>query len=266
MYTIGFIGIGNIAKAIAVGAVGANCIKGDSLRCFDIDTAKATPFTELGAKVCDSATELASEVDILFLTVKPQVLPTVLSEIAPNLSAKTLIVSPVAGVRIQKIEAMLGADFRIIRVMPNTPLLYGVGATALCKNTAVTDEEFAFVTKMFAACGVTAALPEEQFDTVTGISGSAPAFFLRFANAIIEQGVTSGMNPEDAKKLVLKTMAGSAKMAMESTEPIDQLIRAVASPGGTTEAGLNYMTDKDFDLLTKEVIDSAVCRSKELAE
>lgn len=266
MSIIGFIGLGNIAKAIVGGAVGSNCIKGEDLRCFDIDTAKAAPFTELGAKVCGSAKELASEVDILFLTVKPQVLPTVLSEIAPHLSTKTLIVSPVAGVRTQKIEAMLGANFRIIRVMPNTPLLYGEGATALCKNEVVTDEEFAFVTKMFAACGVTAALPEEQFDAVTGASGSAPAFFLRFANAIIEQGIMSGMNPEDAKKLILKTMAGSAKMAMESPEPISELIRAVASPGGTTEAGLNHMTDKEFDLLTKEVIDSAIRRSKELAE
>ncbi len=266
MSTIGFIGLGNIAKAIAGGAVGSNCISGKDLRCFDIDTDKVAPFTALGAKVCNSIPELASQVDILFLTVKPQVLPTVLSELAPHLSTKTLLVSPVAGVRTQKIEAMLGSNFRVIRVMPNTPLLYGEGATALCKNAAVTDEEFAFVTKLFAACGVTAALPEEQFDAVTGISGSAPAFFLRFANAIIEQGVINGMNPEDAKKLVLKTMAGSAKMAMQSAQPIESLIRAVASPGGTTEAGLNYMTDKDFDELTQEVIASAIRRSKELAE
>lgn len=266
MPIIGFLGCGNIAKAIAGGAVKGGCIAGKDLLCFDIDAAKAEPFLALGATLADSAAALAEQADILFLTVKPQVLPAVLEALRPHLPKRTLLVSPVAGVKIDKIAAMLGGDHRIIRVMPNTPLLYGAGATALSRNQAVTDAEFSFVTKLFSACGVTAALPEEQLDAVTGISGSSPAFFMRFARAIIAAGVADGMTEADAKRLVLQTMAGTAKMVMESENTIDELICAVASPGGTTEAGLKTMDVLELDTHTQAVLNAAIHRSKELAE
>lgn len=266
MKKIGFLGCGNIAKAIAGGAVKAGCIAGKDLVCFDIDKKKVEPFLGLGATLADSSATLAGQVDILFLTVKPQVLPAVLEELTPHLPKDVLLVSPVAGVRIAKLEAMLSEGYRIIRVMPNTPLCSGAGATALSRNAIVTDAEFSFVTKLFAACGVTAALPEEQLDAVTGISGSSPAFFMRFAKAIIAAGVADGMKEEDAKRLVLQTMAGTAKMVMESDQSIDDLICAVASPGGTTEAGLKTMDALQFDQTTSAVLTAAIHRSKELAK
>ena len=209
---------------------------------------------------------MAENVDLLFLTVKPQILTSVLEELKPHLKEDTLIISPVAGVKMAKINASLGGNKKIIRVMPNTPLMYSAGATAIATGGGVSEEEKSFCEKIFASSGVTAILPEEQIDAVTGISGSSPAFFMRFAREIINEGVNQGMNRDDAEKLVLGTMLGTAKMMLESDRTADQLIKAVASPGGTTEAGLKTMDEGDFDGLVSKVISSAVNRSKELSK
>lgn len=266
MDKIGFIGCGNIAKAILKGAVSSGVICGEDVVCFDIDASKTIPFTDLGAKAAASPKELAENLKCLFLTVKPQILPTVLEELKPHISDETFIISPVAGVKIDKINTLLGGNKKIIRVMPNTPLMYSAGATALSRGAGVSDEEFAFAKKIFSSCGVTACVSEDQIDTVTGISGSSPAFFMRFAREIISAGVNEGMERSEAEKLVLQTMFGTAKMAMESDNTIDELIKAVASPGGTTEAGLKTMDRLDFDRSTAEVTAAAIKRSRELSK
>ena len=171
-----------------------------------------------------------------------------------------------AGVKINKINKSLGGNKKIIRVMPNTPLTYSAGATAISVGEGVSQEQKDFCEKIFASSGVTAILPEEQIDAVTGISGSSPAFFMRFAREIIKEGVNQGMNRDDAEKLVLGTMFGTAKMMLESDLNADELIKAVASPGGTTEAGLKTMDEQNFDSLVSKIISAAVNRSKELSE
>lgn len=266
MAKIAFLGCGNIATAIAGGAVSSGCVKGSDIIVFDIDSQKAKPFVDMGATPLSTVNELVRFADILFLTVKPQILPSVLEQIKANFSEKTLIVSPVAGVRIEKISQMLEKECRIIRVMPNTPLMYSAGATALSRGTGVTDEEFEFIERLFSACGVTAKVDEDLMDTVTGISGSSPAFFMRFLREIINTGVARGMSYDEAKRLVVGTMSGTAKMVMQSEKGIDELIKAVASPNGTTEAGLKTMNELEFDNTVKKVIDAAIDRSIELSK
>lgn len=266
MKKTGFIGIGNIANAIIGGSLSAEVLKASELIIYDIDRTKLTDFVSKGATAAKSLKELAETSEVLFLTVKPQIVMSVLDEIKPYVSDDTLIISPVAGVKIQKINNALGGNKKIIRVMPNTPLMYSAGATAIAAGKGVSDEEKAFCERIFAASGVTATLPEEQIDAVTGISGSSPAFFMRFAREIINEGVLQGIEPEIAARLVLGTMLGTAKMAIESDRTLNELIKAVASPGGTTEAGLKTMDSKDFDDLVSKIISAAITRSKELSE
>jgi pyrroline-5-carboxylate reductase len=263
---IGFIGIGNIANAIINGALKGGILGAENLCLYDIDQNKLSSFAEKGAVIAKSIKDLAQNTDLLFLTVKPQILMSVLEELKPNLKQDTLIISPVAGVKMAKINQALGGNKKIIRVMPNTPLMYSVGATAIAVGQGVSDEERDFCEKIFASSGVTAILPEEQIDAVTGISGSSPAFFMRFAREIIKEGVLQDVSPEVAEKLVLGTMFGTAKMAMESPLSLNELIKAVASPGGTTEAGLKTMDELDFDKLVSKTISAAVERSKELSK
>jgi len=266
MKKIGFIGVGNIANAIINGSLSAGALKAEDLILFDTMQNKLADFVLKGATAAESIKELAEKSDILFLTVKPQVVMSVLDEIKPYISGNTLIISPVAGVKIQKINTALGGNKKIIRVMPNTPLMYSAGATAIAAGAGVSDEEKVFCEKIFAASGVTATLPEEQIDAVTGISGSSPAFFMRFAREIINEGVLQGVDSNTAQKLVIGTMLGTAKMMLESDRSIDELIKAVASPGGTTEAGLKTMDSLDFDSSVAKTISAAVNRSKELSK
>ena len=266
MKRTGFIGVGNIANAIISGALSGGVLKAQDIILYDIDLAKLSPFAQKGIAVAESIKAIAEKADVLFLTVKPQILMSVLEQLKPYLKDDTLIISPVAGVKIQKINKALGGDKKIIRVMPNTPLMYSAGATAIAVGERVTDAERDFCEKVFLSSGVTAILPEEQIDAVTGISGSSPAFFMRFAREIIKEGVNQGMNRDDAEKLVLGTMLGTAKMMLESDLNADELIKAVASPGGTTEAGLKTMDEQNFDSLVSKIISAAVNRSKELSE
>lgn len=266
MKKIGFIGIGNIANAIIKGSLSAGIIRPQNLVVYDIDSDKLSGFVSLGAVSAVSPKELAEESDVLFLTVKPQIVMSVLEDIKPCVSDNTLIISPVAGVKIEKINTALGGNKKIIRVMPNTPLMYSAGATAIAAGQGVNDEEKAFCEKIFASSGVTATLTEEQIDAVTGISGSSPAFFMRFAREIINEGILQGVDSNTAQKLVLGTMLGTAKMALESELSLNELIKAVASPGGTTEAGLKTMDSLDFDSSVSKTISAAVNRSKELSK
>lgn len=266
MKKIGFIGVGNIANAIISGAVQGQIIKPQDLILYDIDAKKLDAFVQKGIATAESIEALAEKADILFLTVKPQILTSVLEQLKSCLNENTLIISPVAGVKIEKINTALGNNKKIIRVMPNTPLMYSAGATAIAVGEGVSQEDKLFCEKIFASSGVTAILPEEQIDVVTGISGSSPAFFMRFAREIINTGVSRGMCRADAEKLVLGTMLGTAKMMLQSDNTVDELIKAVASPGGTTEAGLNTMDSKAFDSLVLKIITSAINRSEELSK
>ena len=266
MKKIGLIGCGNIAAAIVGGAVSAGCLKPEQITCFDIDSAKAAAFARDGMTVAASAGALAREADVLFLTVKPQVFPAVIGEIRESVNRGALIVTPAAGIKIAKGRELFGFDCRVIRVMPNTPLMYAAGATAMVRGAGVEREEFSFIQRIFSSCGVVAVVEEEMIDIVTGISGSSPAFFMRFAREIILEGVRQGMNRDEAERLVVQTMAGTAKMMNESPNTVEELIQAVASPNGTTEAGLKTMDRLNFDRACAEMTAAAIARSRELSK
>ncbi len=260
---IGFIGCGNIASAIIGGSVNSGYIKPQNIYVFDTDSTKKASFCELGANCLTSASALVNECDFVFLTVKPQVYASVLDEIKA-VADNTCFVAVAAGITISYIKAQLGFDAPVVRVMPNTPLMFSEGAAAIVRDSAVTNEQFEFVRGFFSCCGIVEEVSEDNINTVTAISGSAPAYVMRFAKNFIEYAVENGMTVESAEALVLKAISGTAEMVRRSDESIDRLIRNVTSPNGTTEAGLRSMDENGFDETVKACLTKTENRAKEL--
>lgn len=264
-YKIGFIGTGNIAGAIFGGIVTSGYIKSENVFVFDADPAKAIPFLEKGAKLSENAKRLVSACDFVFLTVKPQIYPVVLEEIK-TFANDTCFIDVAAGISIAYVKEILGEDAHVIRAMPNTPLMCGMGSTALVKADPVTDSEFSFVRGCFDSSGITIVVDEAMINVITAISGSAPAYVMRFASDIINFGISEGLDPDDCKKLILQVFAGSAKLASDSSDSIDRLIKNVTSPNGTTEAGLKSLTAEGFDETVNNCLAATVRRAEELSK
>lgn len=264
-YNVGFIGAGNIATAIINGITSSGYIKTESLYVFDTSSDKLQSFKDKGFVVCSSAEELVQNCDFVFLTVKPQVYETVLNQIK-NCAENTCFVDVAAGISIDFVKKTLGFDAPVIRVMPNTPLLYGFGATALVHASPVTDAQFSFVKGCFDSCGITVVVDEEHINTITAISGSAPAYIMRTAKNFIDFAENNGMSRSDAESLVLQTLIGSANMILKSDNSIDELIKNVTSPNGTTEAGLKSLNNDEFDKTVENCLNATVNRAKELSQ
>lgn len=264
-YSVGFIGTGNIAGAIFSGIVNSGYIKPKNCFVFDLDFNKTKSFTEKGANYLSSAKELTSVCDFVFLTVKPQIYPAVLDEIK-SASKNTCFIDVAAGISISYVKEYLGADTHVVRAMPNTPLMCGMGSTALVKAEPVTDAEFDFVKGCFDSSGITILVDESMINVITAISGSAPAYVMQLASYMIDFGVRSGLDPADCKKLVLQVFAGSAKLASDSSSSIDQLIKNVTSPNGTTEAGLKSLSLNCLSKTVDDCLKATVNRAEELSK
>ncbi len=264
-YKIGFVGTGNIATAIFSGVVGSGYIKPNNVYVFDPVVEKTAPFTQKGANLSSSALDLTITCDFVFLTIKPQIYEDVLKQIKPAVE-NTCFVDVAAGITISFVKQVLGENTAVVRVMPNTPLMYGVGASALVKDQRVTEEQFNFVKGCFDCSGVTAVVNEEFINTVTAISGSAPAYIMQTMKCFIDFAVNSGLEPETAEKLVLGVFSGTAKMAECDPKSLEELIRMVTSPNGTTEAGLKSLAQNNFNTVIENCLTETVKRAEELSK
>ena len=264
-YKIGFIGTGNIASAIFGGITSSGYIKPKSVYVFDTDPAKTNAFCKGGAVALSSAEEVTALCDFVFLTVKPQIYPTVLSFIKP-FAANTCFVSVAAGITIDFVKDALGFNAPVVRVMPNTPMLYGYGSSGIVRSEPVTDEQFDFVKGCFDSCGVTSVVDESLINVVTAVSGSAPAYIMLFAKCFIDYAVRCGINSEDAKKLVLQVFKGSAEMIEADSRTPEELIKMVTSPNGTTQAGLTSLEAAAFEKVVSNCLDATVRRADELTK
>lgn len=265
--TVGFIGCGNIASAIIGGAVRADYLNPAHIFCYNPHREKAVALQEnYGVTVLESSAEVAKKSEILFLTVKPQKYPEVIREIKASVLKQACVVDVAAGMSIDRVQELFGFPCAVVRAMPNTPLLVAQGATALVCGKGVTKAQFAFVSGIFSAAGLACPVEEKDMDAVTGISGSAPAFFMRFAREIIRAGVANGLSEQAAGDLVVQTMRGTAALLAKEVQAVDRLIQNVASPGGTTEAGLKQMDVLNFDQKVQSIIQAAIDRSAELSK
>ncbi|MCU0674541.1 MAG: pyrroline-5-carboxylate reductase [Myxococcota bacterium] len=263
---IGVIGAGNMGTTILEGLLDAGAATADQLMASDPREARRRELDERGVRTSASNLEVARFAELLVLATKPQVFDRMLTEIASGTGPDTLVVSIAAGIPIAAIESQLAPGTRVIRTMPNTPALVGAGATAIAPGTHVSEEDLATVEALFSSIGITEVLEESLLDAVTGLSGSGPAFIFVIIDALSDAGVKVGLHRTTAQRLAAQTVLGAAKMLIETGEHPGKLKDMVASPGGTTIAGLHTLEAGGLRKTLMDAVENATLRSKQLGE
>ena len=204
---------------------------------------------------------------ILLLSVKPQQMAPALSGIGAALDPAALVVSIAAGIRSASIEKHLGAGraWRVVRVMPNTPMLVGDGMSAIARGAHATPDDLATARRIFNSAGAVVEIDENKMDAVTALSGSGPAYVFYLVEYMIAAGAEMGFSQEQARQLAIRTVAGAAKMLDGSMESPQELRRKVTSPGGTTQAAITHLESRGFGPTLVEAIKAAERRGKELS-
>jgi pyrroline-5-carboxylate reductase len=206
----------------------------------------------------------------VLLAVKPQQMKDVLSSLAvkpgagAGVRADATVISIAAGIRTARLDEWLGGRGRIVRVMPNTPMLVGLGASGLCPGSSAREEDLAVVEALFGVSSVTVRVPEPLLDAVTGLSGSGPAYLFYLAEAMIEAGVAEGFSREQAARLTARTLLGAAKMLEDTGLPPEELRRRVTSPNGTTQAAIERLEADGVKAKITAAVRRAAERSREL--
>lgn len=264
---IGVIGAGKIGSAIARGMIRAGLASKETVMLSDIsDALLAAATKELGIKATKNNSELCHFADIVILAVKPQIVDPVVREIAKKLGQTKLLVSVAAGVPLARIESHLEAGGRVVRVMPNIPCVVGAGAAGYASGAHATASDMEKVGAIFNSFGVGMPVEERYLDAVTGLSGSGPAYVFLFMEALADGGVQVGLSREVALKLAMQTVYGAARMALESGKHLAELKDEVASPGGTTIAGLYAMEQNGLRGTVMDAVVKATRRSQELGK
>lgn len=262
---IGFIGAGQMATALARGMIGAGLVDGLQIAASDPDAAARDAFVRAtGAKVASNNAELAVECDVVFLAVKPQQLDAILAELDGSVGGETLVVSIAAGVRLAVLTEGLGNEVRLVRVMPNTPCLVGLGACGYCVGPTANQQDAQLVDAVLKAVGVAFRVEEKLLDAVTGLSGSGPAFVYLMIEALSDGGVRMGLPRQVATTLAAQTLRGAAAMVLSTGEHPGQLKDRVTSPGGTTIAGIQALEQGGLRAALMAAVEAAALRSIEL--
>ena len=268
--TIGFIGGGNMASSLIGGLIKTAPDSAKNIIVFEPNTDKAGELEDtFGIQIAANNRELIRQSEVVVIAVKPQVLQSVLSPLADvfSIDKKPLIVSVVAGITVSSIEQWLNDDHAVVRVMPNTPALVGMGACGLYANQRVSLEQRELSQQIVDAVGQSAWVDAEQhIDAVTALSGSGPAYFMLFINSLIDSAIAAGIDPDTAKTLAVQTAAGSAALISSSDKDIQTLIDNVTSPGGTTEQAINSFYQSDLPTTVDKAFKAALQRSIELAD
>ncbi len=266
-YRIGFIGGGNMARSL-VGGLIAGGIDATRISVAEPDASKRDELsTRFGITTSQDNGTVASEVEVLVLAVKPQVMRQVVTGLAATLHEPApLLISIAAGVRAASMLRWLGQPLALVRAMPNTPALVRSGATALYASPEVSEEQRSRAESIMRAVGQTLWIDDEGLmDAVTALSGSGPAYFFLFMEALEQAAKELGLPPEAARLLTLETAQGAARMALSSDEGPALLRKRVTSPGGTTEAALGAFAEGGFETLVTRAVRAACERSAELA-
>ena len=264
--TIAFIGAGNMATSIVGGLIDAGQ-PAESIRAADPFPDSLARLQQLAPIVaCGDNNEAATGADVIILAVKPQVMADVCQGISASLSADALVISIAAGITIDSMASWLGNDTAIVRCMPNTPALLGCGATGLFANAQVSEKQQGYAEQVLSAVGILNWVPNEKdLDAVTALSGSGPAYFFLFMEAMIEAGIAQGLDRETATRLTQQTGLGAARMALESDVDLVELRRRVTSPGGTTQAAVESLEASGLRNVVSQAMQAAAGRADEMA-
>ena len=264
---LSFIGAGNLSEAIIRGLLNAESHYEGDITIFDICHAQYEKYDCLRVRCVHDLKEALYDSEIIFLMVKPNNFAQLLSDIKNfdmDLSDK-IFVTPAAAISINFIQKRIGQKIAIVRTMPNTSILIGKGMTALCRSGNVSDTDFEKVCEIFKSCGEIIVLPEERMNDIIAVNGSSPAYVYLFADAMLKGAKELGFDEDEIYPVILQSLSGAFDMLIKSGKTPQELIKAVASPNGTTEKALESFADDGFeDIITKAMI-ACANRAEEIA-
>lgn len=261
----GFIGCGHMASAIIQGILSSNFLSESDVIASEASAEFAQKKqTELGIEVITDNKILAKNSDVIILATKPNAIKDVLSEIKDEITSEKLIISIAAGVSTQTIEEATGKEIAVIRVMPNAGAMILEGMSGIVQGKFATNEQVEFVKELFSKIGKCIVVDEDKIDVLTAISGSGPAFFYKTINEIARAGEKLGLDYEKALLLSIQTAIGSAKIMLESDLTPEELVDRIATKGGCTEVGVNFMNEQKTSELFYELIKQTAQKAKGL--
>jgi pyrroline-5-carboxylate reductase len=264
---IGFIGAGRMATALAKGIIEAGHAQGDDVLASDPFESARNSFQETSGGIATTdSSEVIQFTDTIFLAVKPQLMEEVASQVKGKLTENHLLISIAAGVTLERLGELFGEKVRLVRVMPNTPALVGSGASAYCLGETANQDDATQVEILLNAVGISKQIPERLMDSVTGLSGSGPAFVYLFIEAMSDAGVLKGLPRDTATELAAQTVLGAAEMVLKTNQHPGVLKDQVTSPGGTTIAGINALENASFRSSILNAVAAATERSAELGK
>ncbi len=269
-----FIGAGKMATAIAGGLIKGTdylgAVDGQNITAYDISEEAIDTFVTNCPNVNSESSDMAKVVDdasIVILAVKPQYCAEALTELKKLLKSDTekLIISIAAGVTIEQLTELSGCK-RIARVMPNTPALINMGASGYAVSDNATVGDLKVVEAIFNCSGLAINVPESKLNAVTGVSGSGPAYVFQFIQALIDGGILMGLSRDEAYKLAVQTVKGSAMLAEETNIHPMVLKEMVTSPGGTTAAALQHLKKNAFSGIVSGAVKAAADKAEQLGK
>lgn len=268
-YQLGILGAGNMAEAIVRGVLGGKRLSAEQIIAADVSPDRRRLFQDgLHVKAVEDKLEVARQARTILLSVKPQQMQAALADIGQVLDPQALVISIAAGISTSFIETALGKNhpWRIVRTMPNTPMLVGEGMVAIAPGRHATAGDLATARQLFESAANVVEVTEGQIDAVTAVSGSGPAYVFFLIEQMIRAGVELSLSPEQAHQLATQTALGAAKMLVKSADSPAELRRKVTSPGGTTQAAITYMESHGLGEIVVEAIKAAEKRSRELGQ
>lgn len=262
---IGFIGLGNMAKAVIGGMLQNQMVQpGDIVGTARTEKTREAVSEAYGIETRQSNEDVAREAEVLILAVKPQFFQEVIEQIRDAVSEDTLIISIAAGKTLRWIEEAFGREIKLVRCMPNTPALVGAGCTGVCVNGRVSEEEMAYSIRLMESFGWASLVPEHLMDAVGAVSGSSPAYVFMFIEAMADAGVAAGMPRTQAYEFAAQAVYGAAKLVLESGKHPGELKDMVCSPGGTTIQGVRVLEERGMRGAVMDALTAAVEQSKKL--
>lgn len=262
---IGFIGLGNMAKAMIGGMLREGIMEaGDVIGSAKTQETRDRMENEFHIVTAESNRYVAECADVVILAVKPVFFPEVIGEIREAVTEEKLVISIAAGKSMEWIEKEFGKRIRLIRCMPNTPALVGAGCTAVCMNSLAEKADEEFCLKLMESFGRAIVIPERLMDAAGAVGGSSPAFVFLLIEAMADGAVKAGMPRKQAYEFAASAVAGSARMVLETGIHPGELKDMVCSPGGTTIEGIAVLEEKGMRAAVMEAVGACVEKSKKL--
>ena len=264
-YELGFVGAGNMAEAIARAAIDHSVVTADRMIAADPVEARRNLFATLGVAVVDDNAKVIRESKQIMLAIKPQTLAQLGDDLGAIDTQRQVVLSIMAGISTRKIEQTIGGPARVVRIMPNTPLMVGRGMAGVALGQHARPDDDALAMNLFNAAGVAIRVDESALDAITAVSGSGPAYLFYLAEAMEQAAAELGLG-EHAQLLVQQTLHGAATLLAQSPDTAAELRGKVTSPGGTTEAAVKHLDSNATTQVIINAVKAAWQRSKELGD